>query len=57
MIIIKQLSAEFQIQLSAELADSIADVFRLQLDVFLRIKTDLHCPYLHKYINTVYKNK
>ena len=40
MVIIKQLAAEFQIQLAAELGNALADLFGLGGQVFLIVKTD-----------------
>jgi hypothetical protein len=40
MVIIIQLAAEFQIQLSAELVDPLANMLGLQQQVFLVIKSD-----------------
>ena len=42
MKIVKQLSAEFQIQLSAELLDPVAYMLRLHFKVFIIVKTDFH---------------
>ena len=42
VVIIAQFAAKFQIQLTAELVDALADVLRLQLDVFLVIEPDFH---------------
>ena len=44
VIIIKQLAAEFQIQLAAEFRDTLLDLLRLQTEVFVIVKTYLlHC--------------
>ena len=40
MVIIKQLAAEFQIQLAAELSNSFFDMLRLHLQVFIIIKSN-----------------
>ncbi len=42
MKIIKQLAAEFQVKLAAELADPIPDMLRLNLQILLIVKADLH---------------
>ena len=42
MEIIKQLAAEFQVKLAAELADPLPDMLRLNLQVLLIVKSDLH---------------
>ena len=38
MIVVKQLPAEFQIQLPAELVDPLFDLFRLRSEIFLIVK-------------------
>ena len=43
MEIVKQLAAEFQIELAAELSDPLLDVFRLHFEVFFVVKSDFHC--------------
>ena len=44
VIIIKQLAAEFQIQLAAEFRDTLLDLLRLHAEVFVIVKTYLvHC--------------
>ncbi len=40
--IIKQFAAEFQVKLAAELADPLPDMLRLNLQVLLIVKSDLH---------------
>ena len=40
MIIVKQLAAELQIELAAELIDALSDVLALQLDILVIGKTD-----------------
>ena len=40
MKIVKQLAAEFKVQLAAELADALADVRGLHGKVFIVVKTD-----------------
>ena len=43
MEIIDEFAAEFQIELAAELADALQNLFRLQLQIFLVVKS--HCPH------------
>ena len=40
VVVVKELAAEFQIQLAAEFADAVADVLRLELYIFLVVKAD-----------------
>ena len=53
VVVVKELAAEFQIELAAELFDPLTDVLRLQPDVLLAVKTD--CPhwlsplYIHRH--------
>ena len=42
VVVVEQLSAEFQVQLSAELADSLANMLGLQCQVLVVIETDAH---------------
>ena len=42
MVIVKELAAELEIQLAAELRDPFFDMFRLNPQVFVIIKSDLH---------------
>ena len=42
MIVVKELAAEFQIELSAEFADSLSDMFGLCFEILIIIKSDLH---------------
>ena len=44
MIIIEQLAAELQIQLTAEFCDTLLDLLRLHAEIFIIVKTYLvHC--------------
>ena len=42
MVIVKQFAAEFQVQLAAEALNALCDMRRLQLVVFILIKSDSH---------------
>ena len=42
VVVVEQLSTEFQVQLSAELVDALADMLRLQLDVLVVVETLAH---------------
>ena len=42
VVVVEQLSAEFQVQLAAELADSLANMLGLQCQVLVVIETDAH---------------
>ena len=42
VVIIEQLAAEFQIQLAAELTDPLVNSLRLDLKIFVVIKSDFH---------------
>jgi hypothetical protein len=42
MIVVKELAAEFQIELSAEFADSLSDMFGLCFEILIIIKSDMH---------------
>ena len=45
VVVVKELAAEFQIQLAAELADPLADVFGLRLQIHVVAETDCcHMP-------------
>ena len=46
MVIVEQLAAELQIQLTAELVDAFADVFGLHFQIFFIVESDLFhlCP-------------
>ena len=49
MVVIEEFSTEFQIQLTAELSDPVADLLRLHLHVFFIAKTlfkhTFHAPF------------
>ena len=40
VVVVKEFAAELQIQLAAELADALADLFRLHPEVFVIVKAD-----------------
>ena len=42
MVVVEQLSAEFQIELAAELVDAVADVLCLKRDVLVVVESDAH---------------
>ena len=42
MIVVKQLSAELQVQLVPEMADSLLNVLRLNPQILFIIKSDFH---------------
>jgi hypothetical protein len=56
MVVVKELAAELQVQLAAELVDALADLLGLGGEVFLIVKTDVgHGGYLqNKFLKTVY---
>ena len=45
MVVVKQLAAEFQIQLVAEMGDALPDVGRLHFQIFVVVKTDFSCTH------------
>ena len=52
MVIVKEFAAKFQIQLAAELFNTLLDLFRLIGKVFLIVESDL----FHKYVPLIYKS-
>ena len=42
VVVVKELSAELEVQLSAKLADALTNMFRLQGDIFVIVETDAH---------------
>ena len=42
MVVVEQLSAEFQIELAAELIDAVADMLGLKRDVLVVVEPDAH---------------
>ena len=46
VVIIKELTAEFQVQLTAKLTDALPDLIRLHLQVFFIIKADFEHDFL-----------
>ncbi len=45
-MVVKQLAAEFQIQLTAELVNALGNFLRLKLQILVVVKSYLHSPVL-----------
>ena len=41
-MVVEELSAELEVQLSTELADALTNMLRLQGDIFVIVETDAH---------------
>ena len=57
MVVVAQFAAKFQIEFAAKLVDALADVFRLKLNVFLVVETNLNVPCLSEPSSMIQINK